>query len=370
MELGDMMERIKEIFLVFLKLGLTAFGGPAGHVALMEDELVTKRQWVSRQEFLDMYGLCNIIPGPNSTELAIHLSLKRGGIWGMFVGGFAFILPPFLMILGLGYLYVTYGAIPEVTNVLAGVKPVVIAIILNALIKLWKKAVKVKIAYFLAAFVVLLAFLDVHELLIFLIAGTSMLLILNIHDFRKHYAFAFPLVLLTGSTPLHTIFLNFLKIGSILYGGGYVLLVFIQADFVDRLGLITYDQLLDAIAIGQITPGPLFTTSTFIGFILADVPGAIVATLGIFLPSFIMIALLHNILPALNKNKYLRTFLDGVIVASLGLMIYVLYSISVTSFINIWTVFIFILAFILLFKYKVNTAFLIIGGALIGFLIL
>jgi chromate transporter len=369
---GDVMVKhsIKEIISVFLKMGFTAFGGPAAHVAIMEEEIVEKRGWVSKEDFLDMYGATNVIPGPNSTELVMHLGYVRGGLWGMIAAGVSFITPPMMMVLALAYVYVEFGTIPEVTGILYGIKPVIMAIILMALIRLWKKAIKIPFAYALVVFVVALAFLNLHEILIMGVAGLIMMMFVNFRKLRAKMSFAAPLLLTaTLDTPLRTIFLNFLKIGAILYGGGYVLLVFIETDFVNRLGLITESQLLDAIAVGQLTPGPLFTTAAFIGYLLHGIPGGLVATLGIFLPSFLLVGLLHKILPYLRTNAWLGGFLDGIIVASLGLMITVLFTIYRSAIIDWYTIGIALISFGVLFRYKVNSAYLVIAGGTIGYII-
>lgn len=362
-------QRLIELVQVFGKMGFTAFGGPAAHVAIMEEEVVEKREWVTKERFLDMYAATNVIPGPNSTELVLHLGYLQAGILGMIVAGLSFILPPMVMVLALAHIYVTYGTLPEVSTALAGIQPVIVAVIFAALIKLWNKAMKRPVSYGLVGVVFALALLGLHELWIMLGSGLAMMVYMNRTKLRGAFAFSFPLVLLaTEPARLHTIFLNFLKIGAILYGGGYVLLVFIESDFVDRLGLITDAQLLDAIAVGQLTPGPLFTTAAFIGYLLRGLPGGLLATLGIFLPSFLLVGLLHKILPYLRTNTWLSGFLDGVVVASLGLMAYVLLTLALASLVNVWTILLALGAFVLLFRFRVNSAFLVVAGGLLGYL--
>lgn len=366
----SLRSKLKELFLLFGKMGFTAFGGPVAHVAIMEEEVVEKRGWVSKQEFLDMYGATNVIPGPNSTELVMHLGYRHAGVLGMIVAGTSFIVPPMAMVLLFAYIYVTYGTIPEVSGVLYGIKPVILAIILMALIKLWKKAIKIPFAYLLVLFVFGIAFTSLHEILIMAISGFLMMLYVNRKNLKGHLSIMIPMFLASDAmTPLRTIFLNFLKIGSILYGGGYVLLVFIETDFVDRLGLITNEQLLDAIAVGQLTPGPLFTTAAFIGYLLRGLPGGLLATFAIFLPSFVLVGLLHKILPYLRKNIWLSGFLDGVIVASLGLMAFVLVTITQSAIIDWITVLIAVISFGLLYRFKMNSAVLVIVGGVFGFLL-
>ncbi|MBN2605146.1 MAG: chromate efflux transporter [Bacilli bacterium] len=287
----------------------------------------------------------------------------------MILGGVAFVTPPLLMVLSFALLYVKYGELPAIFHVLYGIKPIIFSVILLALIRLWKKAINEKWMIGILLLIVALSFLGVHELIVMLIGG---IVVLSIHLFqtKKVMSIAFPLFLLAADTEtLRKIFLNFLKIGSILYGGGYVLLVFIESDFVERLGLISNAQLLDAIAVGQLTPGPLFTTATFIGYILGGVTGALLGTLGIFLPSFLFVGLLHKFLPVMQKNVYLRQFLNGVIIASLGLMIVVLYYMFSSAVTDILTMIVMIASFIMLYKYKINPAYLVVIGGLIGYIV-
>jgi chromate transporter len=366
--------RIKEVIKLFLKLGFTAFGGPAAHIGMMHDEVVKRRKWLDEQEFLDLLGATNLIPGPNSTEMVIHLSFKRAGWRGLILGGMSFILPAMLIVLGLAWLYVQYGAYPQVEWLLYGIKPVVIAIVLQALWSLGRKAIKDKLSGFLVVGVVILYWLGVNEIGLLFGGGFVFFLIKNLKNLKlQHIAgIALPGSLLTfapqalATAPLPLLFFTFLKIGSILYGSGYVLLAFLRADFVVQLGWLTDQQLIDAIAIGQVTPGPVFTTATFIGYILAGVPGALLATLGIFLPSFVFVALSSPLIPKLRNSKFFGSLLDGINAASLGLMAAVLVQLGRSSLIDPVTILIGFISAILLIRYRVNSTWLILGGGLIG----
>lgn len=287
------MSALAEVATLFLKLGFTAFGGPAAHIAIMHDEVVSRREWLTDEQFLDLLGATNLIPGPNSTEMAIHIGYVRAGWPGLIAAGLGFILPAALIVLALAWLYVQFGTTPTAGWLLYGIKPVVIAIIAQALWALGGKALKNSALALIGAAVTGLYFLGVHEIVLLFAGGLIFMFLSNRERIRKIN----PVILLPvgvaalsqSAIPfsLSILFLNFLKIGSVLYGSGYVLLAFLRADFVLRLGWLTDQQLLDAVAIGQVTPGPLFTAATFIGYLLGGMPGALLATLGIFLPSFI-----------------------------------------------------------------------------------
>ena len=327
---------VREIALLFLRLGLTAFGGPAAHIAMFRDEVVTRRKWLSDEEFLDLLGATNLIPGPNSTEMAIHLGYVRAGWPGLIAAGICFILPAVLIVLALAMLYVRFGATPAAEWLLYGIKPVIIAVILQAVWGLLRSAVKnwQLAALGLATFALYL--LGWSELWLMFGAGLLYMLIRNAARLRtrsgpKKVGALIPLglpgALLAQMTAavlvpitLGTLFLTFLKIGSVLYGSGYVLLAFLQTDFVDRLGWLTNQQLLDAVAIGQFTPGPVFTTATFIGYVIGRLPGAALATIGIFLPSFIFVLVTNPFIPRLRRSPWFGALLDGINVAALGLM--------------------------------------------------
>ena len=369
------MSPLAEVASLFLKLGFTAFGGPAAHIAIMHDEVVTRRKWLTDEEFLDLLGATNLIPGPNSTEMAIHIGFRRAGWPGLIVGGMCFIVPAMLIVLGLAWLYVAYGTTPQAEWLLHGIKPVVIAIIAQALWTLGNKALKTWMLFLIGTMIFILYFLGFNEILLLFAGGLVFMLITNFNRIRN----ASPLILLPLGgyvlpQPVTTIsfpalFLTFLKIGSVLYGSGYVLLAFLRNDFVLRLGWLTDQQLLDAVAIGQVTPGPVFTVATFIGYILGGIPGASLATLGIFLPSFIFVAISNPLIPKIRNSPWTGSLLDGVNASSLGLMAAVTFQLASASLTDIFTVIIALVSFILLLRYKVNTTWLIAGGAIAGFVI-
>lgn len=375
----DRMKRLREITLVFLKLGATAFGGPAAHVAMMEEEIISKRKWISKEKFMDFYGATNLLPGPNSTELAIHLGYERGGIIGLILGGVSFILPAMLSVIVLAIIYGRYGELPEISGISYGIKPVVIAIILQALIRLAKSVLKNIPIIVISIIVVVLSFLGLHEILLLASAGVIMMLIVNRKklNYNKLPMFAtyFPIYSagINGKVDKHIslpgVFLNFLKIGSVLYGSGYVLLAFMEADFVERLGLITSEQLIDAVSVGQITPGPVFTTATFVGYLIRGIPGAILATIGIFLPAFILVGALNRVIPKLRESTWFGGFLDGLNGASLALIAVVNWKLGVSSIIDVPTAILALVSLLLVFRFKINSAWLILGGGFIGYLL-
>lgn len=372
---------LSEVAGLFLKLGITAFGGPAAHIAMMHDELVRRRKWLDDQEFLDLLGATNLIPGPNSTEMAIHLGFLRAGWPGLLLGGVCFIVPAMLIVLVFAWVYVRYGTTPQVEWLLYGVKPVVIAIVVQALWGLGRIAVKGGLGLILAVGVIIGYFLNANVLLLLLVSGLVAMLATNRQRLRA--GFSALLWLPAGSAALgtlnampaatvpfrlSTLFLTFLKIGSVLYGGGYVLLAFLRADLVVRYGWLTDQQLIDAIAMGQVTPGPLFTTATFIGYLVGGVPGALVATLGIFLPSFIFVALSNPLIPRLRQSSWFAGMLNGVNVASLGLMAAVTWQLALSSLIDPLTLALALCAFSLLVRARINATWLIATAAAIGFL--
>lgn len=371
-------KRLVEVIGLFLKLGFTAFGGPAAHVGLMHDEVVRRRRWITDQHFLDLLGATNLIPGPNSTEMAIHIGFTRAGWAGLLAGGFCFVLPASLMVLGLAWLYVHYGSMPQAEWLLYGIKPVMIAIIGQALWNLGTKAVRSTALALLGITVMALYFSGVNEIGLLFGGGIVYMLYTGLKRLHKVHLSALsilPMGVLSGimslanynvpfSLPL--LFFTFLKIGSILYGSGYVLLAFLRTDFVVRFGWLTDQQLIDAIAIGQVTPGPLFTTATFIGYLLAGIPGAVLGTLGIFLPSFIFVALSNPLIPRIRNSGWVSSLLDGVNIASLGLMAAVTYQLGQASLIDLTTLLITLVSLALLIRFRINSTWLILGGALIG----
>ena len=358
-----------EIIRTFLKLGATSFGGPAAHVALMEEELVNNKKWLSREKFLDLYGATNLIPGPNSTELAIHISYERGGILGLFAGGISFILPAMLMVLSLAILYKEFGSIPQISNILFGIKPVIIAIITMALYRLSGTLLNNKIKTFLFILIVILSFVGIGEITLLLFSGSFMYFSkkrANLFSLNLYFPFLLTSLLDERKMELPKLFFTFLKIGSVLYGSGYVLLSFLETEFVNKLQLITKSELLDAVAIGQFTPGPVFTTATFIGYLISGIPGAILATIGIFLPAFLLVWWVNPIVPKLRSSKTFSSILDGVNVASLGFMANVSINLAKDSIVSFSTVLIFLISFLVLNKTKLNSAWLILTGGIIG----
>jgi chromate transporter len=371
------LQRLGEVAGLFLKLGFTAFGGPAAHIALMHGEIVERRHWLTDQEFLDLLGATNIIPGPNSTEMAIHTGYRRAGWLGLIVAGACFITPAMLMVLGLAWAYVRFGSMPEAQSLLYGIKPVVIAIIAQAIWNLGRKAVKTPFLAVCGALILAAFFwLHVNEIALLFGGGLAIMALENIRRLRNgassQLAISAPIaissipVVAAATFSLPVLFLTFLKIGAILYGGGYVLLAFLRADFVQRLGWITDQQLLDAIAIGQVTPGPLFTSATFIGYLLGGVPGGLLATLGIFLPSFLFVAITNPLIPKLRNSVWAGSFLDGINIASLSLMTAVTFELGQTSLIDLPTVLLAMISLALLLRFKLNSTWLIAGGAILG----
>ncbi len=369
-----------EVAGLFLKLGLTAFGGPAAHIAMMENEAVRRRQWLTREEFLDLLGIANLIPGPSSTELAIFLGCRRAGWRGLLLGGFCFILPAAVIVTTLAAAYVHFGTLPQVGALLYGIKPVIIAIVLQALWNLGRGAMKTPLLAVVGSGAVAAGICGINPLLTLLLAG--MLVIFsrvpfsrskNLAGFMPVLGFTVPAgaASTSAATPftLWKLFWVFLKIGSVLFGSGYVLLAFLHEDFVTHRQWLTENQLLDAVAVGQFTPGPVFTTATFIGYILGGPLAAFVATVGIFLPSFILVAISGPIVPRLQKSPVARAFLDGVNVASLALMAVVTWRLGQTALVD-WPAWVLaVAAAVLLLRYRVNSAWLVLGGAVAGFLV-
>jgi chromate transporter len=367
------MSPLAEVAALFLKLGFTAFGGPAAHIGIMHDEVVQRRKWLTDEEFLDLLGATNLIPGPNSTEMAIHIGYLRAGWPGLLAGGFCFVAPATLIVLILAWLYVQYGTTPQAEWLLYGVKPVVIAIIAQALWTLGSKAVKNRTLAVIGIAVFGLYFLKINEIALLFAGGLVFLFISNYERGKiPNPLILFPfsdLALAQIAIPfsLPILFLTFLKIGSILYGSGYVLLAFLRNDFVLRLGWLTDQQLIDAVAVGQVTPGPLFTAATFIGYILGGTSGALLATLGIFLPSFVFVAISNPLIPKIRNSPWAGSLLDGVNASSLGLMAAVTVQLAFSSLTDLFTAIIAAISLILLLRYKVNTTWLIAGGAVAGF---
>jgi chromate transporter len=403
---------------VFFRLGCTAFGGPAAHIAMMRQEIVQRRRWVTDARFMDLLGATNLIPGPNSTELAIHLGFIRAGWLGLVLAGSLFIGPAMVIVLALAWAYATYGSLPQAQWLLYGIKPVIIAIVLQALYGLARTALKGPVLITAAAGVLVLYLVGVNELVLLFGGGAAALLVLLVlRRVRQPAAAAdgganegtgggpppaakaravVPAAPSAGAGSLLkaagaaaagaagaaavpfsmlTLFLTFLKIGAVLYGSGYVLLAFLRGDFVERLGWLTDQQLLDAISVGQFTPGPVFTTATFVGYLVgsaggAGVPsgiaGALVATLGIFLPSFVFVALSGPLVPHLRRWPFTALLLDGVNAAALGLMGAVLLTLGQAAIVDPLTAIIAVVALAILVRWKPNSAWLVLGGGAVG----
>lgn len=370
-------QRLRELAIVFLKLGTISFGGPAAHIALMNDEVVTRRQWLSHEQLLDLLGVTNLLPGPNSTELAIHIGYERAGWRGLLVAGVCFILPAMLIVWLLAAIYVRYQALPQVGWLLYGIKPVMIAIVVQALWNLGKKAAKDTATKVAGLAVIVAYFLGFNELLLLLLAGIAVMLVKNFgrSQGRLEGALLLPIssilaqsgnsVAVTSPAP-QSVFLFFLKIGSVLYGSGYVLLAFLQRDLVERNGWLTSQQLLDAVAIGQFTPGPVFTTATFIGYLLAGNVGAIAGTIGIFLPAFILVFAVNPWVRKLRSSSWFSGMLDGVNAASVGLMAAVTYTLGLEALVDWVTILLALVSAIIIFRFQINSAWLVIAGGVVG----
>jgi chromate transporter len=388
---GDRRTRLRELALLFLRLGTIAFGGPAAHIAMMEDEVVRRRRWISHEAFLDMVGACNLIPGPNSTEMAIHIGHRRAGFAGLAVAGTCFIVPAVAITIVVAWAYVRFGSMPQVAGALYGIKPVIIAVVVQALWRLWPSAARTRLLIAVTLAATVAALLGFDEIAILFAAGVITIgaaLVANRPRPRGGIAAASVVAIpaapavttavASGATiagaaaapfSLGAMFLIFVKIGAVLFGSGYVLIAFLQADFVDRLHWLTRAQLLDAVAVGQFTPGPVFSTATFIGYLLGSTTGALVATAGIFLPAFVFVAISGPLLPRLRRSPIAGAFLDGVNAASLALMIAVTWDLGREAVIDATTVALAILSAIALIRFRLNSAWLIIAGGIAGALV-
>jgi chromate transporter len=374
--------RLRQLSLVFLKLGVIGFGGPAAHIALMEEEVVRRRRWLSRDEFLDLVGATNLIPGPNSTELAIHVGRVRAGLPGLVTAGAAFILPAFFIVSAIAWAYQRYGRLPETAALMHGIKPVVIAIVVQALISLGRSAVKSLVLAIAGAAALVAAMRGMDEVAILATIGLIAALVAWTRSSRSNAgARGFLLPLAAGAAAqtatasaaspvaLVPMFLVFAKAGSLLFGSGYVLLAFLRADLVERLGWLTNAQLLDAVVVGQVTPGPVFTTATFIGYRLAGMAGAVTATVGIFLPAFVFVALSAPIIPAMRRSRAAGAVLDAVNVASLALMANVTVMLARDTLVDALAIGLAAASAILLVRYRVRSSILIAAGAALGLLV-
>jgi chromate transporter len=363
---------------LFLKLGFTAFGGPAAHIALMEQEAVIRRGWLSREEFLDLLGVANLIPGPSSTELAIFLGYRRAGWLGLVLAGVCFILPAALIVSGIAWAYVNFGKLPETKGLLYGVKPVIIAVVVQALWKLGRVAVKTRMLAIVGVGAAALSYLGVNPLLVLLLVGVLMMAARAGSQPKGAVAGLTPWLGVTSSAPLAAatgaaapfsvwmLSLVFLKVGAVLFGSGYVLLAFLRADLVEHYHWLTENQLLDAVSVGQFTPGPVFTTATFIGYILGGPKAALLATVAIFLPGFVLVAISGPLVPRLRKSPLAGAFLDGANVASLALMAVVTWHLGQAALVDWLTISLAVAAAVWLLFYRVNSTWLILGGAALG----
>ncbi len=363
---------LNELARLFLKLGLIGFGGPAVHIAMMEEEVVRRRQWMTHQHFLDLVGATNLIPGPNSTEMTMHIGYERAGRKGLVVAGLCFIVPAVLLTALLAWAYSRYGQLPQIQPYIYGIKPAVIAVVVAMMLHLGKKALKSFQLGLIGAAAAIAVLAGANEVLVLFGAGAVGILL---HLFQKQRSalngfLPFSLLQVTGiDVSGWKLFLIFLKIGSILYGSGYVLFAFLDAELVAR-GLLSKQQLVDAIAVGQVTPGPVFSSATFVGWQISGATGALAATAGIFLPSFLFVALLNPLLPRLRRSPVMSAFLDTVNMASIAIILSVVVEMSRETLLDWRTVVIALAGFAVTFLFpKLNTAFVIIGGAAAGYLL-
>ena len=371
-----------EIALVFLELGTIAFGGPAVHLAMMEEEFVQRRKWITHAEFLDRLATANLIPGPSSTEVAIFVGQLKRGWRGLIVAGCCFIIPAALIVSVIAWAYVRFGSLPKVEGVLHAIKPAVVAIVIQALGKLGRTALRTGLLAVIAVLAAWLSFLGVSPVVVLVFAGLLSAATLVMKTRMLGVSIGLPrflglpkvvvgamAVATTGAAfpvGLARLFLSFLKIGSVVFGSGYVLLAFLQTEFVERLHWLTDKQLIDAVAVGQFTPGPVFTTATFIGYVVAGWAGAVVATVGVFLPGFVLVAVSGPLIPRLRRSAVAAAALDGVVAGSLALMAVVAWQLGKASIVDRATLIIFGMSLIALLRFQVNPAWLIAAAAFVG----
>ena len=373
-----------EIAFVFLKLGTIAFGGPAAHLAMMEEEFVRRRHWITHAEFLDRLATANLIPGPSSTEVAIFVGQLKRGWRGLIVAGCCFIIPAAVMVSVIAWAYVRFGSLPRVEGVFYALKPAVVAIVIQALGKLARTGLRTSSLVVIAALAAVLNVVGVSPVIVLLFAGVLSIATLSMKNrlltvgglpklamSPKAMAGAFTAV--AFSTVFHSalvkLFVSFLKIGSVVFGSGYVLLAFLRSEFVEHLHWLTERQLIDAVAVGQFTPGPVFTTATFIGFIVAGWAGAVVATVGIFLPGFLLVAVSGPLIPKLRKSALASTALDGVVAGSLALMAVVVWQLGKASMVDRMTMLVFVVSLVVLLRFRVNAAWVVAAAAVIGWFV-
>jgi len=385
---------VRELALVFLRLGTTAFGGPAAHIAMMENELVRRRAWLTREELLDLVGAAGLIPGPSSTEVALYIGYRRAGWRGLLLGGLCFIMPAALMVTAIAWAYVRFGRLPAVSGVLYGIKAVIIAIVAQALVAFGRTAIKSRWLLLLGAGAAAADALGASPVLVLAAAGlvralgviarrpksdgdddsagakTSALWPGGATGLSGISAAGGAMASAAAPVSISKLFLVFLKIGAVVFGSGYVLLAFLRTDLVQSTHWLTEAQLVDAVAVGQFTPGPVFTTATFIGYVVGGVPGAIAATIGIFLPSFLLVAVSGPLIPRLRRSPVAGAFLDGVNVASLALMAVVGVQLGRAAIVDVPTALLAVASAAALFRWRINSAWLVLGGGLAGALVL
>jgi chromate transporter len=365
-----------ELAKVFLQIGVTAFGGPATSMAMMRQEAVLKRDWLTEDEFLDFMGISNLVPGPNAAEMAAHIGYRCAGLAGLLVAGGSIVLPSMVIVMGLAWAYVSFGSLPELTGVLYGIKPVVVAILAWALFGMLKPRWRNMAGMGIALGVLTAYLFGVSPLILLLAGGGVMWLYQQIASHKLPPAAALAglpvilrrVILQRPLVPfnLWRLFWVFLKAGALMYGSGYVLLAFIQDDLVNRLGWLTQSQLVDAIAVGQVTPGPLATTATFVGYVTGGVPAALLATLAMFLPGFLFVLITHPLLKKVQQSAQWRHVLDGVIFAALGLMAGVSFEVAQAALVDPVTIGVALVALVLLGRFKLRAHWLILGGAAVG----
>lgn len=370
---SDRSGELRQLARLFLRLGTIAFGGPAAHIAMMEDEVVRRRAWLTHHEFLDMISACNLIPGPNSTEMAIHIGQRRAGFAGLAVAGICFIVPAALITIVLAWFYVSFGTLPQTAAMLYGVKPVIIAVIVQAIGRLARSVLRTRLLTVVTLAAAAAAFAGIDEMAVLFGAGAMVILVRRQRGGLGDGLAGAAAIgaaqaggVVAAPFSLGALFLFFLKVGAILFGSGYVLLAFLQADLVDRMHWLTQSQLLDAVAIGQITPGPLSSTATFIGFVLGGVRGATVATVGIFLPAFFFVAASGPLLPRLRRSPLAGAFLDGVNAGSFALMVNVTWQLGRAAVVDLTTLALAALSAFLLLRFRLNSVWLILLGAATG----
>lgn len=365
-------KNLKEVARLFIKLGCIGFGGPAAHIAMMQYEVVAQRKWMSEQYFLDLIGATNLIPGPNSTEMAMHIGHQRAGWKGLIIAGLCFIIPAVIITGVFAWLYKQYGQLPEVEPFVYGIKPAIIAIILAAVYPLLKKSLKSIELGVIGLLALMLSLFGISEIFVMFGAGILALLVTSIRDNKVNSRSVLPVIFFHASTSLEltnlNLFLIFLKIGAILYGSGYVLFAFIDTELVVR-GYLSRQQLIDAIAVGQFTPGPVFSSVTFIGYQIKGFWGAIAATLGIFLPSFLFVALLNPLIKRMRDSKVFAAFLDAVNVASVAVIVAICYDMGRDTITDWRTILIAVFSIVVIFSFRINSAFIVLGGAAFGYML-